>query len=174
MSSDANSIADAVEREAHRIEEDCTYSSKGHYNAADSWSQTHLWIGIPTAILAAISSGTAFGDQGVIAGCVGIVVTALSALATFLDPSGKSNAHRSAANQYLSLRNLTRIFRELDLQGGDPEVSKKRIKELAAHRDSLNESSPRIPEKAFAKARQGIEGGESTHAVDKPMTGKEA
>ena len=141
MRTDLNAIAEAIKREAHRVEEDCMYSSKGHYNAAASWSHTHLWIGIPTAILAAIASGTAFGDHGVIAGCLGIGVTALSALSTFLDPSGKSNAHRSAANQYLSLRNLTRIFRELELGSGDNETLKKRIKELAAHRDSLNESS---------------------------------
>ena len=166
MNANVSELAKAVEREAHRIEEDCTYSSKGHYNAAAAWSHTHLCIGIPTAILAAIASGTAFSDQGIIAGCIGILVTALTALATFLDPSGKSNEHRSAANQYLSLRNLTRIFRELELRDGDAESLTKRIKELAAHRDSLNESSPRIPESAFAKAKSRIEAGESTHAVD--------
>lgn len=171
MSPAANEIANAVEREARRVEEDCAYSSKGHYNAAASWSHTHLWIGIPTAVLAAVASGTAFSDQGIIAGCIGIVVTALTALATFLDPSGKSNEHRSAANQYLSLRNLTRIFRELELPDADAESLKKRIKELAAHRDSLNESSLRIPEKAFAKVKQGIEAGESTHAVDNSAKG---
>ena len=174
MNSEEENIIDAIEREARRIEEDCTYSSKSHYNAAAYWSRIHLWIGVPTAMLAAIASGTAFGDQGTIAGCIGIIVTALTALSTFLDPSGKNNAHRSAGNQYLALKNITRIFRELELPGGNQEELKKRIKELAAQRDNLNEASPRIPESSFAKAKKGIEAGEATYAVDERTYGEES
>lgn len=159
---------DPIIREAMRIEEDCNYSSKGHYNAAASWAGIHLKIGLPTAILAAIGSGTAFKDWGVIAGAIGILTTALIAVTTFLDPSQQKNAHRSAGDQFLALKNATRRFRNIELATLGPEDARNWLDELSKRRDNLNAASPQIPRKAFDLARKGIEEGEATHAIDKP------
>ena len=161
-----NDTTDAIEREAQRIEEDCTYSSKGYYNAAEGWSKVHLYIGIPTAILAAIGSGTAFSEWGIVAGAIGILTTALVAVATFLDPSQKNSSHRVAGDQYLALRNATRRFREIELPNLLLDDAQTWIYDLAKRRDDLNAGSPQIPRRAFERARKGIEEGESRHAVD--------
>lgn len=157
-------------KEARRIEEDSLYSAKGHFVAANFWTNFHLWIGVPTAILAAIAGASAlsqFDNHNIIAGILAIIVTALTAVTTFLNPNEKANSHRNAGNKYNSLRNKARIFCEIDSYGEDSEQEiTKQLKELAKQRDELNQNSSQIPRWAYKKARKGIEEGETEYKVD--------
>ena len=45
----------ALCREAERLEEDALYSSKGHFNAEDTWVRRNYWLGMPTTALGAIA-----------------------------------------------------------------------------------------------------------------------
>ena len=72
-----------IVKEAKRIEEDSLYSSKGHFYAAQFWTNLHLWIGIPTSIMAAIAGASAlsqFDNHQIVAGILAILVAALSAV----------------------------------------------------------------------------------------------
>ncbi|MFH1769638.1 MAG: SLATT domain-containing protein [Parcubacteria group bacterium] len=156
-------------REAKRIEEDSLYSSKGHFYAAQSWTNLHLWIGIPTSIMAAIAGASAlsqFDNHQIVAGILAILVAALSAVATFINPNEKSSNHHSAGNSYNSLKNRARIFREIDIDLKTSEDLLKKLKTLNAERDEMNDKSPQIPKWAFLKARKGIEDGEAQYRVD--------
>lgn len=166
-------IKDNILKEAKRIEEDCLYSAKGQFIAANFWMNFHLWIGVPTAILAAIAGASAlskFDNNYYIAGILAIIVAALTAVATFLNPNEKANAHRNAGNKYNSLRNNTRIFCDIDSQGDDSsqELSKD-LKEFAKQRDELNQNSPQIPRWAYKKAKKRIEKGEADYNIDKKV-----
>ena len=55
-------IKDNILKEARRIEEDSLYSAKGQFVAANFWTNFHLWIGVPTAILAAIAAASALSQ----------------------------------------------------------------------------------------------------------------
>ncbi|MBE9594724.1 MAG: SLATT domain-containing protein, partial [Proteobacteria bacterium] len=80
------SIKENIIKEAKRVEEDSMYSAKGHFVVANFWMKFHLWIGVPTAILAAIAGASAlsqFDNHNIIAGILAIVVTALTAVTTF-------------------------------------------------------------------------------------------
>lgn len=162
-----------IRKEALRIEEDCAHSSKGHYNAAAFWKTVNYWIGIPTAILAAIGSGSAFTEHHLWAGGIGLLTAALVAVATFLDPSQKNSSYRSAGDQFLALRNTTRTFRNIELLVTDSDAAQARIIDLGKRRDDLNSGSPQIPNGAFLKARKGIKEGESTHKIDQTYPTKE-
>ncbi|MCF1440022.1 MAG: SLATT domain-containing protein [Shewanella sp.] len=154
--------------ETHRIEEDTEHSAKGHFNAAERWGWYHLAIGLPSAVLAAIAGGAAFGDQPEVAGSLAILSTALTTVLTFLKPSEHAENHKAVAGQYLALRNQTRLFRELDLvEKPDANLVKKRLVELANARDDLNQSSPGISRKDYEKARADIDKGYSQYRVDK-------
>ena len=158
-------------REAKRIEEDSLYSAKGHFIAANFWANFHLWIGVPTAILAAISGASAlsqFDNHNVIAGILAIIVTALVAVTTFLNPNEKANVHLNSGNRYNSLRNKARMFREIDFHilKSEKELNKY-LKELARLRDELNQNSPRIPRWAYERAKKGIEKGEADYEIDR-------
>lgn len=163
-------IKENLVKEARRIEEDSLYSAKGHFVAANFWTNFHLWIGVPTAILAALAGASAlsqFDNQNIIAGILAIIVTALTAVTTFLNPNEKVNSHRNAGNKYNSLRNKARIFCEIDSSGenSDQELIRQ-LKELAKRRDELNQNSPQIPRWVYKKARKGIEEGEADYKVD--------
>ncbi|WOA30906.1 SLATT domain-containing protein [Alloalcanivorax xenomutans] len=154
--------------EAHRIEEDTEHSAKGHFNAAERWGRYHLAVGLPSAVLAAIAGGTAFGDLPEVAGSLAILSTALTTVLTFLKPSEHAENHKAVAGQYLALRNQTRLFRELDLaETEELSLARKRLIELASARDDLNQASPSIARRDYEKAKRDIDEGRSQYRVDK-------
>jgi hypothetical protein len=158
-------------KEAQRVEEDSLQSSKRHFVTAAFWTNFHLWVGIPTAILSGIAGASAlshFDHHNVVAGILAITVAALTAVTTFLNPTQKAGSHMDAGNKYNALRNAARIFREIDCHetSSDRDLS-KRLKELTKQRDELNQKSPITPRWAFEKARKGIEEGEAEYKVDK-------
>lgn len=164
----SEALAENMRTEAMRIEEDALLSAKGHFEAARTWGGVHLWIGIPIAILAAITSASAFNQEATVAGCLAIVVAALSAVSTFVNPSERAQSHHQAGAKYNSLRNRSRVFRQVDLiSNGSPSDLVALLKSLAQERDDLSLSSPQIPRRAFTRARAGVEAGEAEYAVDR-------
>lgn len=158
----------ALRREAERIEEDATYSSKSHFNAEDAWVRRHYWLGIPATALAAIAGAALIKSQPEWASAFTLVASLLMGLMTFLKPNERAAMHRAAAGQFLALRNEARLFREVDLLQSDQLGELPgRLKALSATRNELNQKSPSIPRGAFVAARKGIEEGEATHIVDK-------
>lgn len=53
----------ALCREAERLEEDALYSSKGHFNAEDTWVRRNYWLGVPATALGAIAGAALFKSQ---------------------------------------------------------------------------------------------------------------
>ena len=153
--------------EASRIEEDSLHSAKGHFEAARHWSRAHMWLGLPTAIIAGVAGVSALQDQTLVAGTLAIVAAALASVSTFLNPSKRAAAHHFAGTKFNSLRNRTRAFREVELHSGAPiQDPAEHVKLLGRERDELNEASPQIPRRAFERARRGIEAGEAQYEVD--------
>lgn len=158
--------------ELRRIEEDSIHSAKGHFESARIWSWAHYGIGIPSAVLAGWAGLEAIQQDTQFAFILAMVGAALMALNTFLNPSEKSERHHGAGNQYKSLQNQSRIFREVRLAALDEAEAMEEFTALAATRDQLNEASPAPMRQGFLWARKGIEDGEATYAVDKKGTKK--
>jgi hypothetical protein len=158
---------DKIIKEAKRIEEDSLHSSKGHFCAAQFWKRFHFWVGGPTAVIAAIAGISALKDSPVLAAILAILVTALTAVLTFVNPNDNANSHLQAGNAYNSLKNDSRIFYDVEVQEGVDRIALlTSLKELNCRRSELNNNSPQIPEWAFKKARKGIEEGEAFYKVD--------
>ncbi|MFZ1342871.1 SLATT domain-containing protein [Thiothrix eikelboomii] len=155
--------------EALRIEEDCTYSSKGQFNSGDIWGKWHLRLGLPAAVITALAGASAFADQALLAGIAASIATALTTTLTFLRPSERAETHKAAGASYLTLRNQARIFREIELESAaehDLTALKKRLLELAMKKDELNQTMPGILRQAYELARKDIEEGRHKHNVD--------
>jgi len=165
-----SNIKDKVVMEAKRIEEDSLYSAKGHFYAGQFWASLRLWLGIPAVVLSAIAGTAAlsrFDHHNTLAGVLSIVVAALTAVTTFLNPNEKATAHQKAGNDYNSLKNETRIFHEIgSVSLIDEEESMINLEELSKRRDTMNKEHMQIPKWAFRKARKAIEGGEASYEVD--------
>jgi hypothetical protein len=161
-------LLSALRREAERIEEDATYSSKSHFNAEDTWVRLHYYLGIPATALAAIAGAALIKSQPEWARAFTLLASLLTGLMTFLKPNERAAMHRTAAGQFLALRSDARLFREVELLQADQlDELPGRLKVLSATRNELNQKSPSIPHGAFIAARKGIEDGEATHKVDK-------
>lgn len=159
-------LASKLSAEALRIEEDVEHSFKGHYNAAARWARYHLWLGLPSALLAAVAGAAAFKNQPELAGALALASTALTTVLTFLKPSERSEIHKTVAGQYQALRNQARIFREIDRDGMAPEQAKARLLELAKSRDELNQGSPAIARCDYELAKQDIDSGRARYRAD--------
>jgi hypothetical protein len=168
-------IRDQVITEAQRLEERTRDSMKGHHCAAEGWSQRGLQLGIPTAIISAVTSLAVFAQAskdiwwiGAIAAVLSVTVTALTTLSTFLKPNEKENAHLTAAHAYDRLNNEARIFWSIDCWSADAteEHLTARVKDLVERKDKLNSDSPQIPPWARNMAEERIKKGETDFAVD--------
>lgn len=163
-----STLIEKLTNEAKRVEEDTEHSFKGHYNAAERWAQYHLWIGLPSALSAAVAGAAAFKDEPEWAGVLALLSTALTTILTFLKPSERSEMHKTVAGQYQSLRNQARLFREVELLDGfSAEAAKKRLFELTDERDELNQTSPAIARSDYEKAKQDIDRGRARYRVDR-------
>lgn len=158
----------AIRAELERIEEDCIHSGKAHFNASERWARYNYWLGIPSVILSGVA-GTAFlKDHGEVAAAISVVVTLLTSLITFLKPSERAAAHKSSGDQYLTLRNDARVFREIKLKYVcDQQAAVSGMDEFATRRNELNQASAQVSRRDFEKARAGIVQGEAKHHVDR-------
>ena len=168
MSGTVNKVdpTDGLQRESLRLEEDCTYSSRGHFEAERFWSRVHHWIGVPAALVGGVAGVSAFNQEMLLAGSLAVVAAALAALATFLNPSARAAEHHAAGTKYLSLRNESRFLRETLLNPSDVIPFRDKLASLVQRRNELNESSRPIPRHAFKAARKRIEQGEAKYGVD--------
>jgi hypothetical protein len=157
--------------EADRIEEDCTYSAKGHYESARIWGRWNLGIGLPAAVIAAGAGFSGFSGMPELAGALAVLSGTLTSILTFLKPSERSSAHLKAGAQYNSLKNRARLYKNVELPSGKTSrVLVRRVQQLSEDRNSLNEASPEILRPGFIRARHGIESGQSQYRVDRKAT----
>jgi hypothetical protein len=160
--------------EAKRIEEDSVYSAKGHFEAARKWRRVHRCLGLPAVVLAALSGVSAltqFEGHEIITAFMAILVTALTAVITFLNPNEKACSHQDAGNRYNALKNSVRIFREIDIENtGSIDDLTKELKKFSKVRNELNQNTLQIPRDAFERAKRGIERGEVDYKVDQNTT----
>lgn len=174
---DQSLTKDAIIQEAKRIHENCLHTSKSHFVEASFWTKFHLLIGIPTVVLAAIAGALAFASfscGNILVGTLAIIVTILSAVATFLNPKERSSDNLTAGNNYDSLLTRVRIFWTIECRREESiNVLEENLKSFSAERDRLNRESPQPPWWAYKKAKKGIEEGEAEYIVDKKSVEEE-
>jgi hypothetical protein len=162
-----SNLEENVRKELLRIEEDSEHSAKSHFNAAARWDGYHFRIGLASTIIIAISGAISLSNYPLIGGTLAIISSSLAATLTFLNPAEKGKTHKTSGDQYLSLRNQARMFREIVMKSNlCADVLEKRIFELTGQRDQLNQTSPNIPRKDYELAKADISKGNSKYAVD--------
>lgn len=168
ITQNSSSLAQALCNEAARIEEDTQHSAKSHFNACDTWSRRHYWLGVPATLAAASAGAALVKDYPIAAQLLAMAATILSGMMTFLKPNEKASQHKAMGNQYLALRNDARIFREIELlEVADEEKASGQLKKLAQRRNELNSTAPPIPRSAFEQTRKGIVDGEADYKIDR-------
>jgi hypothetical protein len=121
---------------------------------------------VPTVIAAALAGVSAWNKAPEIAIFLSLLVTAATAVITFLNPNEKATMHHNAGVSYAVLRSDTRIFAEIEAPQGDDKILTEKLHLLTERRNKLNDDSLQIPRWAYNKAKQGIESGEATYQAD--------
>jgi hypothetical protein len=168
MSSDK--LLQELRDEASRLEEDCNYSARGHYNAAAGWRICHKCLGVAATGFSALTAAAVLKEWSPISVAVCSVIAALlTAVLTFLKPSDESDRHHRAADQSLVIRNRARFFRNIEAASDEKRERElvETLKRLSEERNAILKSSPIIPKLAYRKAKKDIEKGKTTtHEVD--------
>lgn len=158
----------AIQTELRRLEENCTYSGKAHFNAAARWARYHYWLGVPSIIFSVLATAAYFKTHADIAGILSATAAVLTSLMTFLKPSEHASSHKASGDQYLALCQDARVFREIKLiHVCDVEAAMAALDQFTKRRNELNQASTPFSDKDYQKARQGIEEGEATYRVDR-------
>ena len=157
-----------VIKEAKRLYENCLNTSKSHFVEARFWQNLHIWIGVPSVILAGVAGTLAFADVKMIAGILAMVIVVLTSITTFLNPKEQANTHHTAANNYDSLMTKLRIFLSICCWGEESDESlTARLRSYSEERDKLNRECPQPFKWCYKRAKKGIMEGEAEYFVDK-------
>ena len=162
MTKSKQNIAD----EFLRIEEDSTHTAKAHFNMASGWKFLHYALGVPSAVLAALSGVSVLNDHDDAALYLAAAAALLSALLTFLNPNEHANTHQRAGNQHNTLKNRARVAAQVNAEVESLADLMKTLESIARDQSSFTENSPGISRWAFKKARSGINSGEASYSVD--------
>src|SRR5262245_33777818 len=161
MQEDNGGLRDILRSEARIVESRTSITARAHFRASSFWSNIQLSVGGVAAVLSAIAGASALSQldaRNVIAGVLALAVTTLTAVATFLNPSERANAHLRAGNAYLALENRARLFYRVELLLAKPDNDlQRRITRLVDELNELNTTSPQPPTRIFKKvARSGF------------------
>ena len=150
-------------KEAHSIEWDAIYSSKGHFNAAMLWNIIHYSLGL-AAISSAVAGQQLCTSRNTSATFLAFLSAALAAAITFLKPVDKADPHHKAGTEFAALRREARIFQNIDaFTENDTVNTLARLKLLADKVKELNQNAPPIPFLAYQITKIGVRKGEATY-----------
>lgn len=131
-------------------------SQFSHYECQKRYEKNHLWIGIPSIALTAITGASVFvsfqqSTEVWIKYCavtLALIATALTALQTFLNNGEKAKLHKEAGNRYGIVR------RKLEILYATKSYTTQDIQKLEEELSNAATSSPVISSADFNKTKR--------------------
>ena len=156
-----------IEKEIKRIEEDCIYSAKWHFESAKFWRKWYYWL-MASSILSLCLSFPVLADGNLCTASVGLISSFITVILIFLNPQEKYLSHQNSGNKFLSLRNQIRIFNDIEIKNSNyADEYTKRLIVFSEERNSLNENSLPIAETGYKNTKKQIEEKTHIYEVDK-------
>lgn len=156
-----------IAAEADRIHESALWSAQGQFEQAKFWRLINLMFGVPAAVLAAISGGTALsGHLGPWAGVLALLSAACSAIMTTVNASRRMTHAQASGNAYLQLQTAARQFVAVDLPGMAYEDARETLRNLTNTRDELNKTADPPGRLAYRRSAKNISSGGQSYTVD--------
>lgn len=148
-----------IVEELQRLEEDCLYTSKNHFNNAMIDSYLHYILGILLIICATVS--TQYSNIN-----IAIISTIIASLQTFISPNKKAEKHQLHGNRFLSLKKVIRQYRLIGFYLDDGEKILSQINTYTDKIAEYNNSAPEITPIAYMMTKAGIKAGEHIYDVE--------
>ncbi|MFI6367624.1 SLATT domain-containing protein [Nocardia sp. NPDC050630] len=158
----------AIEKELHRLEESAMYSTQGQFEQAKLWRGINLLVGVPAAVLAAVSGATGLADAAnrIMAAYLALGSAGLGALVTLLNGNRRTQQAHGAANAYLEVQTAARQLREIDLSVKSYDDVRAELQELTARRDEINKTADIPSRYAHWRGSRNISDGGQSYAAD--------
>jgi hypothetical protein len=158
----------AINDELQRLEESAMYSAQMQFELTKQWRGVNLSLGLPAAVLAAVSGATALvSTTGRIpAGILALASAGFGAILTTVNASHRMNQAAAAANAYLEIQTAARQVREVDLPDWSLDDARNALAELTARRDEQNKTAEPPNNRAYKRAQANLDHGGQTYAVD--------
>lgn len=156
-------------KEAKRLEEEVTYSAKGHFNDATFWRRLFYFLNIPSAILSAMAGVSALStipNHTIVAAIISVSVAILTGISITINPSKKGADHQVSGNKYNALKGKLRRFYNITLKESNNNELANKLESLGKEKDSIDSNSLPIRNKSYIKAKEGIENGQHKYKID--------
>ena len=156
-----NDVVALLRSEAKRLMRQSLVAAERHYAAETPWYHMNYWLGVPSALLAALAGASAVPKLGApdwLPVAAGLLAASLTSLLTFLDPHKRAGAHHTAGRNYEALYHAAGFFERFDLAMGDSELNalKSKLIKINSDFEDLLSASTAIPARAYGIAEKNI------------------
>lgn len=134
-----------------------TYASGlAHLAIATRWADLHQWFGIGSTVLSVFAGSSLLSGSDVgklVAGILSVIISAIIATTTVLNPGEKSKEHFDSSTSYLVLKNKLQFFYEVESMKTckDNDELLSELQKLSIERNELVKKCPRISKTKFSK-----------------------
>jgi len=158
----------ALAEEVHRIHESVAWSAQTQFEQLKLWRGMNMILGVPAAILAAISGGTGLAQQhaATVPAVLALISAGFRAALTTLNPSRRASQAQSAANAYLEIQTAARQLLLIDLENLSAEDARDKLAELTVRRDEVNRTADPPGRYAHWRAGRNVSKGRQAYEVD--------
>ena len=160
-------------REANRILIDAEYTGRQHMLYARRWRRHSVWMGLPTVVVAAVTSAAAalsalLGGEAVVTAALALLSALSSAVRLFFQPDEQAARHGTKGEEYVTVRNEARRFMNIDLRSPlSSDTLTDRLRTLGSRYDALRSRGPTgLSEWTYVQARAEIAAGNYDYEAD--------
>jgi hypothetical protein len=151
-------LADEIER----IHESAMWSAQCQFEQMKLWRWANLVLGVPAAVLAAVSGGTGLaeardGDVSSWPAILALLAAAFGAALTTLNPARRVTQSQASGNAFLEVQTAARQLLLLDLADLSVAHARDQLRELSARRDELNKTADPPGRLAYWLAKRNLE-----------------
>ena len=158
----------ALAQEVHRIHESAAWSGQIQFEQLKLWRAMNTLLGVPAAVLAAISGGTGLAQphSATVPAVLALVAAGFGAALTTLNPSRRVAQAQSAANAYLEIQTSARQLLLVDLGVLGREEARDKLNEITVRRDEVNRTADPPGQYAYWRAKHSMNKGAQSYAAD--------
>lgn len=165
-----------IANEVDRIHESVLWSAQGQFEQMKFWRAMNNILGVPAAVLAAISGGTGLAADEVTAtpAILALVAAGFGAALTTLNPSRRVSQAQAAANAYLEIQTDARQLLTVRLARLTAEEALEQLAAVTSRRDEVNRTADPVSTYAYWRAKRNIsKAGGQTYEVDATQGGSD-
>lgn len=156
-----------IGREVARLEENARHAQQSQFEQYKVWRTLHLRLGIPSAVLSAVSGTMALATAlHVVAGVVALLSAAFATTVTALGAERRSERACNTGNAYRDIQIEARQLLSVDLSVLDYADARERLKVLTDRYSEVSGAAEPVFERSYQRARANLEQGGQSHEID--------